>query len=204
MKRKSIIIVVLLCAGIIALWGCGSGPGSPGSSGSENTGIQIESVSIITNKNPGNAGPDLDVNIHICPSSGKPEPGLFRDDATMTITASKLNPTSGFDPFPASVEQCTIVYKQPADELGAPIIEAWTIFPNCTISSGSNPCVVNLIDIDRKAKFWNDFVSGLNDPQKMPTRYVATYDCKYMNNLGESGHFQVEMEIFLADFELCT
>lgn len=184
----------------LLLWGCGAGPGAPGSSGSEDTGIQINSVTIIGN----DATPkDVDVNVHLC-SDGKPEPILLlREDATITVNASKLNPKSTFNPFPASVEECTITYRKPNDDPAAPIIEAWTIFPNCAIGEGSNSCVVNLLDIQRKRDFWNDIITGKNVPAKMPVRYVAAYDCKYVNNVGKSGHFQVEYEIFLADFELC-
>ncbi len=217
MRRKYFLLFAVSCCLIVFLLSCGSGPGAPGSTNSEDTGIEIQSVTIAVNPNPGNSGPDLDANVHICPTTGKPEPGLFRDDATLTITASKLNPNSTFDPFPATVEQCNIVYKQPADELGAPVIEAWTIYPNCAITDGTSPCIANLIDITRKHnQFWNNVCAqmdslgncisfaGVNDPQKFPTRYIASYDCTYMNNMGKSGHFQVELEIFLADFELCT
>ena len=218
MKKGFLIITALLST--VFLFNCGgSGPGAPGSSDSGHTGIEIQSVSMVPDSTPGDKGPDLDVNIHICPSTGKPETagGLFRVDATMTVTASQLNPTSNFDPFPATVEQCTIVYKQPIDEQGAPVIESWTVYPNCTLNSGSNTCIVNLIDITRKYLYWNnvcaamdsngyctDMVDAINNPQKYPTRYTAVYDCTYMNTIGKTGHFQVNQDIFLADFENCT
>ena len=55
--RRSYVLLTLcyfLLAGILA--GCGGGSGSPGSSGSEVTGIQIQSVTITSA-----AGPDFDV-----------------------------------------------------------------------------------------------------------------------------------------------
>jgi hypothetical protein len=212
---KRFFVVISVSAFCLALWSCGNGPGAPGSSGSEDTGIEVQSVSIVPDSTATDIGPDLDANVHIC-SNGQPEKGLFRVDATMTITAAKLNPTSNFDPFPASVQQCTITYKQPADEFGAPVIEAWTVYPDCTLVDGSNTCIVNLIDITRKSnQYWDNICAevdssgycisgGINDPQKYPTRYVASYYCTYMNNFGKSGHFSVDLEIFLADFETCT
>lgn len=202
MKRKSLLLIAVLCLLPAFLWSCGNGPGAPGSSGSEDTGIQIKAVTIT-----GNGGPDLDAAIHLCPPDfTRAEPGLFRDDATITVTASQINPTSNFDPFPASVEQCTITYIKPVDNPNAPVIDQWTIYPNCTINNGTNSCVVNLIDIARKDKFWADvlaaFNSGLGLPS-LPVRYVAAYDCSYVNNMGNSGRFKVELEIFLTDFELC-
>ncbi len=204
---KRFFWIISTSAFCLALLSCGGGPGAPGSSGSADTGIEIQSVSIVPNATSGgDKGPDLDVNVRTCPN-GKPETGetgLYRVDATMTITASKLNPNSDFDPFPATVTQCTITYKQPADEYGAPVIEAWTIYPDCTLTEGSNTCVANLIDIARKMDYWNNVINIINDPQKYPTRYTASYDCTYMNNFGKSGHLGVDLDIFLADFGSCS
>ncbi len=209
MKRKHYLLFAVCCLLPVAfLWSCGNGPGAPGSSGSEDTGIEIQSASITVISNAGNSGgPDLDANIHICASNGKPEPGLFRDDATIALTTSRLNPNSSFDPFPATVVQCTVTYIKPTDNPGAPIIDQMTVFPNCSITEGSSSCIVNLIDIPRKEKFWSDIVTeanaGLGIPT-LPVRYVASYDCAYMNDVGNTGRFQVQLEIFLTDFELCT
>ena len=100
--RRSYVLLTLcyfLLAGILA--GCGGGSGSPGSSGSEVTGIQIQSVTITSE-----AGPDFDVYSAplACPADKPtgPETLLHREDAVMSITAAKLNPAGGFDPFPAS------------------------------------------------------------------------------------------------------
>lgn len=198
MRKRYFFLLTAYCL-LLVLAGCGGGgPGSPGSSGSEDTGIRINSVTITTDS------PDLDANIHLCPPDfTEAEPGLFRDDATITINASRLNPNSDFDPFPSSVEECTITYLKSNDDPSSPTIEAWTVFPNCTINEGSNSCLVNLIDIQRKVDFFDDVVSGRNTPDKIPTRYAAKYDCIMKNNLGKKQSFQIELEIFLADFDLC-
>ncbi len=202
MKKRYIFTVLVLIAGFLFFNGCGgSGTGgAPGSSESENTGIVIQHVDIIGNDD---TPEDIDVHNHIC-GDGELEPinALHREDATITIEASLVN--SGFDTFPASVEKCTITYLKSDDDPAAPIIESWTVFPNCIIGDGTNECIVNLIDIQRKVDFWNDLDSGKFVPKNYSTRYIAKYECKYMNNFREEGNFEVEYEIFLADFETCA
>ncbi len=188
----------------LILTGCGGGgSGSPGSSGSENTGIEISAVSITSEK-----GPDFDVFSAplACPPDNptKSEALLTREDAVITIDATVLNPGSTFDPFPASVEECTITYLKAQQDPSAPVIESWKIYPNCPIyDSPSNTCNVSLIDITRKNKFWTDINDGIHVPAEYPTHYIAKYHCKYMNRVGKYGYFDVEYDMWLADFLIC-
>ena len=69
MRRSHVLLTLcyFLLAGIFA--GCGGGSGSPGSSGSEVTGIQIQSVTISSA-----TGPDFDVNSSLaCPVMVRPK-----------------------------------------------------------------------------------------------------------------------------------
>jgi hypothetical protein len=197
--RKNKILLLTACCLFFALifWGCGSGPGSPGSSGSEDTGINIQSVSITRTD-----GPDLDVYSDPTGCKGEPETLLTRKDATISLVAAKLNENSTFDPFPASVEECTITYKKAVEDPVSPVIESLTFYPNCTLNSGSNTCDVQLIDITRLMAYW-DALQQENVPAEYPTHYIAQYNCKYMNNYGDSGTFQTEYDIWLADFLVC-
>jgi hypothetical protein len=201
MKKNYTKILILIC--LLFLYSCGGGSGTggvPGSSGSEDTGIVIQHVDIIGNDE---TPEDIDVANHLCPDL-EPEPinALHREDATLSIEASLVN--QGFDTFPASVESCTIRYLKSNDDHAAPIIETWTVYPNCIIEDGSNLCVLNLIDIQRKVDFWDDITSSQFVPNNVSTRYLATYSCRYQNNFREDGFFQIEYEIFLADFDTCT
>jgi hypothetical protein len=196
------IVMILLIAGIFIIYGCGGAGtgGAPGSGGSEDTNIIIRHVSIVGN----DVSPeDIDVANHLCPN-GEIEPvnALHREDATITIDATLVN--SQFEEaFPASVEECLITYLKSNDNPASPIIESWTVFPNCILEdSDTNNCVVNLIDIPRKTLFWDQILSAIFDPD-LPSRYIARYKCQYMNNFREEGHFQVEYEIFLTDFDTC-
>jgi hypothetical protein len=204
MKKIYISASLVLMGFLFVLSGCGSSSigGAPGSSGSEDTGILI-AVGIVGNPTPTDFTPDIDVALHYCdpPDNTELEDGLYRVTATITIDAALVNP--GFDTFPASVEECTITYKKANEDPASPIIENLTDYPNCPIYEGTNECVVNLIDIQRKWDYWKDVIFGLNFPDEYPTHYFAVYKCKYINIYGESGTFQVEYGIWLADFETC-
>ncbi|HMK49453.1 MAG TPA: hypothetical protein VK435_05330, partial [Thermodesulfovibrionales bacterium] len=160
MRRSYLFLAVFfLLAGILS--GCGGGSGAAGSAGSETTGIQIQAVTISSD-----AGPDFDVFSAplACPTDNPtgPEVLLHREDAVISVTAAKLNPSGDFDPFPASVEECTITYKKANEDPSAPVIESWTIYPNCTLTSTAvNSCPVSLIDITRKQQYWDGVMQGV-------------------------------------------
>jgi hypothetical protein len=179
----------------ILLAGCGGGAGAPGSSGSADTGIIIQADSVTVSSS------DIDTNIHLCPS-GQPEPGLFREEATLDVTTAPLNTSTASNPFPASIEQCTITYEKADENPGAPIIEAFTQYPNCQLVPGANSCGVTLIDIQRKVDFWNAIVGATNTPA-LPVHYVAVFNCSYTNAFGKTGNFQTELDIWLDDFNKC-
>lgn len=201
MKRKYYCLGLILMF-IVSIAGCGGNSGgAPGSSGGENTGILIKSVSIVSDK----ATPDFDVAVHVCDPGPPPtyEPGITREGGVITIEASALNPDPLFDPFPASVEECTITFRKANEDPSSPILQSLTIYPNCSIIDGSSDCAVTIIDLQRKFDYWNALSGGINLPAEYPTHYIASFDCKYMGNYGKSGHFQVELDIWLADFDLC-
>ncbi|HSB32493.1 MAG TPA: hypothetical protein VLD55_12885, partial [Candidatus Sulfobium mesophilum] len=105
MRRLIIIALMLLSAFIFS--GCGGGVGAPGSSGSDNTGIVIQSATLTI------GSPDIDVS-H----------GSGREDATLNVSAAPLVSGSTDDPFNgASIEECTITYKKANEDPGSPIIE---------------------------------------------------------------------------------
>lgn len=206
--RRNFLFLGILALYLASLSGCGGGSGgAPGSSGEENTGITIKSVQLVeTGGDAGTTGNEVDVAIHLCDED--PEPGLFMHSMIMNIAAEKLNPNVTATPFPASVEQCIITYKKANEDPASPIIESFTTFPNCTLveagTTAPNQCTITLMDIERKTRWWAATVGGLNIPSEYPTHYVASVWCKYMNNFGRSGAFQVEFDIWLADWNLCS
>ncbi|MBI5073618.1 MAG: hypothetical protein HZB62_00365 [Nitrospirae bacterium] len=204
MKGKYFIsgLIVLLT---LPLFSCGGGDiGAPGSTGTQETGIVIESVSIQGVPTESDGTPDIDANVHLC-SDGKPEAGLFRVTADISILAKRLNESGvAGPPFPASVEQCTVTYLRAVEDPSAPIIPSLTFFPNCIFTEATETtCNVPLIDIQRKNDFWNALVSGKNVPSERPTHYVAKYNCIYKNEFG-TGTFPVEYDFWIDDFENCS
>lgn len=194
----------------LPLYSCGGGDiGAPGSTGSNDTGIIIQSVSIVGVPTKTDLTPDVDANVHVCEvdaTTGEVtvEEGLFRVSAEITVLAKKLNEsTLSQAPFPASVEQCTVTYLKAVEDPSAPIIPSLTFFPNCIISdSTASICSVPLIDIQRKNDFWSALVSGKNVPSERPTHYVAKYSCTYKNIFG-TGTFLVEYDFWIDDFNTC-
>lgn len=195
----------------LPLFSCGGGDvGAPGSTGSVETGIVVQSVSIAGVPTATDLTPDIDANVHICEVDATTgvatfEDGLFRVTANITILAKRLN-ESGVSgaPFPASVESCTITYLRAVEDPSAPVIPSLTFFPNCIFTDGEEAtCNVPLIDIQRKNDFWNALVSGINVPSERPTHYVAKYSCTYKNEFG-TGTFPVEYDFWIDDFETCT
>jgi hypothetical protein len=203
-------IFILLFPMLLA--GCGGGSGAPGSSGSADTGIVIQSASTTVSTPTSISGgasssttssPDIDTAIHLC-NDGKPEQGLFRTDATLTVTTASLNPNTASNPFPASIEQCTITYKKADENPGAPIIPEFTEYPNCPLISGNNTCAMTFMDIQRKIDFWNALAGYTNTPATYPVHYVGVIDCSYVNAFGKTGNFQTEVDVWLADFDMCS
>lgn len=195
---KSIFyMIALIGAFALPLAGCGGSGGAPGSTNAKETDVLIKSTILSI------ASPDVDVNVHLCPT-GEPEPGLFRENATLTVDAAKLDPAnSTYDPFPASLEQCTITYLKANEDPASPIIEQMTIYPNCLLADGTSSCPITLLDIQRKVDWWAAFSGGTNKPAEYPTHYIARIQCTYVTKYGKSGTFQTELDLWLADWNLC-
>ncbi|TAN42172.1 MAG: hypothetical protein EPN25_03555 [Nitrospirae bacterium] len=191
-KHYGLISLVILSA--LSLINCGGGGGAPGSTGSQDTGIQITAVQATT------TSADIDT---FCASG---ESGQKKQDISMNITTVNLTPEITTAHFPASLEECTITYLKANEDPAAPIIENLTVFPNCILNSGTNSCPnITLIDIARKNQYAIPvFINGTNSPAEYPTHYVAKYNCKYVNNFGKEGFFQTELDIWLADFAGCN
>ncbi len=192
MTKKGMITGLVL-TGFLLLYGCGGG-GTRGVEG-QDTGILI-TVSFSTES------PNLDAAIHLCPPEfTEAEEGLFDDFTTMSITAELINP--GFDSFPGRVKQCRITYLKANEDPASPIIKSWDRYPNCVFEEGTTDCEVDLIDIDRKAAWWDDYTTGLNVPAEYPTNYIAYYQCEYENKWGESEEFEGRVRFRLADYDVC-
>ena len=193
MKGK-IYIAGLLILLSLSLFSCGGGGGAPGSS-SGDTDVQIQSVLLTVESE------DVDVYQNPVACDGEPESPLTDEYATMTITAVPLNTDPAFNPFPATLESCFVTYT--ALVLGAPIIESTTIYPSCSFTEGETSCTVELLNIARKSRWWDDLVSGKFFPDEYPTKYNVEFSCIYQNNFREEGRLGESIDIDLADWLSC-
>ena len=209
MKRKSIIIVVLLSAGIIASWGCGSGPGSPGSSNTEDTGLTVE-ASIIPSY-LGNNAYSVDVVQQICDEGPPPVFEAFADHgATVTITARLLNPNAQISPGLLHIEKYTVEYRRSNDSLGAPPIESDTRFNSIAIAppigTGTSTVITSaiLVDLLRKEKYLTDVTSGqFSSGLAFINNYTALYTFEGKNDFGKSFSFKAQADFQIGNFDYC-
>jgi hypothetical protein len=120
----------------------------------------------------------------------------------MDITAIAENPDPTFvSPFPANIKSCSVKYI--SSVIGAPIIEATTIFPNCSFIEGITSCTLDLLNIARKDQWWDDIVSGKFVPAEYPTRYTVVYSCTYQNSYRKEGRLEGRFDIDLNDWLVC-
>lgn len=196
-RHFSFLLMLILVAASIASCG-GGGGGAPGSSGGEDTGILIQSVLLSVDSD------DIDVHQHPTACDGEPESPLTDALVTMNITTATYNPDPDptfVSPFPANIESCYVTYTSAV--IGAPIIEAKMIYPNCSFSEGSSSCTLDLLNIARKIQWWNDFASGKFAPAEYPTKYTVAYSCKYQNSFKKEGQLGGRIDIDLADWLSC-
>ena len=204
MTKKHYGLISLVILAVISIINCGGGGGAPGSSGSGDTGIMIQAANLTL------VSPDIDTfQCSACcgataTTPGTPEPPLTRESATLNVETLNLNPDVTTAQFPATVTECTITYLKSNQDPAAPIIEDLVIYPECILTEGTNSCPVTLIDITRKLQYSDAvIVNKTSVPSEYPTHYVVQYNCTYINNFGQTGYFQTEVDIWLADFLKC-
>lgn len=196
MKVRHFNFLLMLIFAATSLASCGGGGGAPGAGNTDKTEILIQSVLLSTESD------DIDVFQNPIACDGEPEEPLTDANATMDITATAINQDPNFvSPFPANIESCYVIYT--SSVIGAPIIEAKTIYPNCSFVDGSTSCTLDLLNIARKIQWWDDVSSGKFAPAEYPTKYTVKYECKYQNSYGKEGQLGGRMDIDLADWLSC-
>lgn len=173
MKKSHFLIFNIYCLlFIVLLWGCGDGPGSPGSEGSEDTGIEPRVVSITHTDPVGDQGDlwEIDFIQDICPD-GKAE--VFGNDvANIAFHGDQLNPnvTSNNALFVANYK-VTFLKEDPS----SPTIEqneyanqsGITILPN----GDTGPFSFLIFDSGKKRAIVEDILNGIYIPKSYPLLY---------------------------------
>jgi len=211
MKRVHFLLFTVCCLSLaVFLWACGNGPGSPGSTGSEDTGIVVDAQ--VTGLYNGKTTDSVDAFQDQCGTPPSTTPEFFADhQSTVTFTARLLNPTTTFQVGNLYIEKYTIEFRRSTDSIGAPPIESDTRFQTITITapvgSGTTTLTISgltLVDLVRKAQYASDMQSGRygSDPLVV-NNYTAIYTFYGKNDFGKDFTIKTEMNFQISDFNNC-
>jgi len=167
MKRNHFLLFAIYCLlSAVFIWGCGSGPGSPGSYGCEDVGL-ICDVAITPTYQDANTS-SVDAFQDDCdPDPATVDPEYFADhSATATISLRRLNPNSTFLINPVYIERYTIEFRRATDSIGAPPIQTFSGYKTITLTPPTGTAIntfdatVVLVDLLRKDQYATDILSG--------------------------------------------
>lgn len=211
MKRSRFLLVTIYSLLVaVFLWGCGGGPGSPGSANTEDTGVTLEASIVPTYS--GSNSYSVDVVQQICSAGPPPVPEKFTDHgATVTITARLLNPNAQLPPGILYIEKYTVEYKRSSDSIGAPPIETDTRFNSIAIAppTGTGTTVVTatliFVDLKRKDKYLSDMTSGQSTSGlDYINNYTAIYTFEGKNAYGKAFSFKAQTDFHIGSFDYCS
>ncbi|HET6514737.1 MAG TPA: hypothetical protein VFG09_06205 [Thermodesulfovibrionales bacterium] len=211
MKKYFFLLITLCIAFAFFLMnGCGSGSGSPGSSGSEDTGVTLDAT-ITPTYNGANTN-SVDAFQDICDPGPPVVVEFFADhSATVAINATLINPNP---PIPAGVltiQKYTIDYRASKDSIGAPPIQSDTRFVTVTINppfGGLAPITTTFtaefLDLTRKDQYAKDVnvTSGIYT-SRILNNYTATYTFQGENSFGQSFTIQAQADFQIGNFNNC-
>ena len=206
--KKSYLILLALSSLLVTvfLWGCGSGPGSPGSYGCEDVGL-ICDVTITPTYNDKNT-----YSVDAFPSDCDPDPAIvdpeyFTDhSATASISLWRLNPTSTFLINPVYIEKYTIEFRRSTDSIGSPPIQSFTGYQTIVLTPPTGTTInivdttVVLVDLIRKIQYQTDVLSG---------RYssgLANYTASYIfegQSMGKAIRILGQTNFQIGSFDYC-
>lgn len=229
MKRHSLFssaIIILL----LALSGCGSGgSGAPGSSGSDNTGVMLESYvrpyyiiggwtisNTETSSNitfEGNFTNAVDViqnpDCNPSPDTTEPEP-IAEHSAILVINAKLLNPSSAFKPGNLYITEYKVDYFRSTDSLTAPPIESDRRFVSILIGvppgSGNwySAASVVFVDLIRKNRYVEMIQGGMYTARPgFLNNYTAEYTFYGQDSNGKSFSFKTRHDFTMGSYDNC-
>ena len=212
MKRGHFLLFTVCCLLLtVFLWGCGGGPGSPGSTGSEDTGIVVDAQ--VTGFYNGTAGLySVDAFQEVCTPGPPPTFEIFTDhQATAIFTARLLNPNTTFDVGNLYIEKYTVEFRRSPDSIGAPPIESDKRFQTITITAPTGTGITTvtlsgliLVDLTRKAQYADDMLSGrYSSGLSFINNYTAVYTFYGKNDFGKEFTIKAEMSFAIGDFDYC-
>jgi hypothetical protein len=212
MKIRCCLLFTVCCLLFtVFLWGCGSGPGSPGSQGTEDTGVTLEATIVPTYN--GEDTYSVDAFQQVCSEGPPPVYEYFTDhQATVTITATLINPNTTFQPGTLYIEKYTVEFRRSADSIGAPPIQSDTRYKTIVITpplTGTGATTVTdtviLVDLLRKDQYATDVLSGqYSSGPAYINNYTAIYTFEGKNEYGDSFTFKAQTDFQIGSFDNCT
>ena len=210
MRIKSLLVLffnLLFVASLLI--GCGGGSGSPGSHGTEDTGVKIDAT-IIPVYLAANTY-SVDVQQDICDVGPPPVFETFTDHgATVTFAATLINPNSTFQLGKLYVEKYTVEYRRSTDSIGSPPIQTDTRFRTIVITpptgAGTTEVTDTLIFVDllRKDQYRTDVLSGqFSSGLSLINNYTAIYTFEGKNEFGTGFSFKAQTDFQIGNFDYC-
>jgi hypothetical protein len=206
MKRLYLMSNIFCLIIFFIFSGCGDGPGSPGSKGSEETGIEPMILSITHSSPPGDQGDlwDIDLIPTLCITGEIEEWG--NDSANITFYGDPLNPNvSSENILYVTNYRVTFLKKDPSfptiEQINSGNQAGIYIMPGQDIG----PFAFMIFDMNRKEKIVQDLLSGIYD---IDVNITLIYDMKiemwgqdkYGNDF-EVG--EIIRTISIADYDNC-
>ena len=211
MKRIHFLLFTVCCLLLaVFLWGCGSGPGSPGSTGSEDTGIIVD-AQVIGRYQDTDGIYSVDAFQNVCSEGPPPVLEFFADhQATVTFTARLVNPSTTFQIGNLYIDKYTVEFRRSTDSIGAPPIESDKRFKTITITApvGSGTTTLTdtliLVDLIRKVQYSNDMLSGrYGSGPAFINNYTAIFTFYGKNDFGKEFKIKTQMDFQIGDFDVC-
>lgn len=222
MKRNYIflIFVVYCLMSTVFLWGCGSGPGSPGSTATEDTGVILDATLAPSYLGTNTYSVDVVKNPQPCvfgdPTAHPPTPDKFENfldhNAILTVDATLVNPNPQITPGTLYIEKYTIEYRRSQDSIGAPPIESDTRYVTLVITpplsgtaSTTTTATLVLVDLTRKDKYLSDILTGAYayTSSAFLNNYTATYTFEGQNQYGKRFSFIAQTNFQMGSFNYC-
>jgi hypothetical protein len=200
--KKSYFWLFAICPVLIVLilWACGGGPGSPGSCGTEDTGVMVDAQITEGSRNV-DAWPDEISTGVYC--------GLKDSTVTLSLNLWLLNPNTDIKPGVLYIEKYTIEYRRSEDSIGAPPIETFTEYKTIPLVPPTGEDLVTygysgimLLDLKRKFQYEEDIASGQYAPGDL-NNYTAVYTFEGKNSYGSEFCFKMEFNFEIGDYAKC-
>jgi len=210
MRKNTFLLFTVSCLlSTVFLWGCGGGSGSPGSNGTEDTGVEVDAT--ITPVYLGGNTYSVDTFQVICDEGPPPVAEDFTDhNATLTMTARLINPNTSFQAGTLYVEKYTVQFRRSSDSIGAPPIQSDTRYNTIVIPAPTGTGVTSveatviLVDLIRKDQYTADVTSGqYNSGSAYLNNYTAIYTFEGKNEYGEKFSFKAQTDFQIGNFDYC-